>query len=191
MQLELGHDCGREVNPATVQLGKSDRLLAGLAQPLWQPLQPHRESVVRTHLSGWDTFGSGLSRVAVSDAPNGHYMVRVSALNPSGDYSIDDNPDTVDHSIAGRRYMAEAWVKGTEATDGKLVCLGLRERAGPQGDSVGQAYAGVVMSAADYREVRVAYVAKGTGNRVDVHMFSNRPAGRTGDAFLADAISIT
>ena len=34
VQLELGHDCGREVNPASVQLGRSDRLLAGLAQPL-------------------------------------------------------------------------------------------------------------------------------------------------------------
>ena len=29
VQLELGNDCGREVNPAGVQLGKSDRLLAG------------------------------------------------------------------------------------------------------------------------------------------------------------------
>ena len=32
VQLELGHDCGREVNPASVQLGKSDRLLAGLIE---------------------------------------------------------------------------------------------------------------------------------------------------------------
>ncbi|MGN6170309.1 MAG: hypothetical protein ACTHQQ_19375 [Solirubrobacteraceae bacterium] len=29
VQLELGNDCGREVNPAGVQLGKSDLLLAG------------------------------------------------------------------------------------------------------------------------------------------------------------------
>jgi hypothetical protein len=127
----------------------------------------------------------------VPDAPNGQYVVRVSALAPSGDYAIDDYPDTVDHSIAGRRYIGEAWVRGTEATDGKLVCLGLRERAGPHSDLVGQAYGGVIMSAADYREVRVAYVAKGTGHRVDVHMFTTRAAGSTGDAFLADAISIT
>jgi hypothetical protein len=60
----------------------------------------------------------------VPDAPNGHYVVRVSALNPSGDYAIDDYPDTVDHSIAGRRYVAEAWVRGTEATHGKLACVG-------------------------------------------------------------------
>jgi hypothetical protein len=36
VQLELGHDGGREVNPAGVQLGKSDRLLGGLTQPLEQ-----------------------------------------------------------------------------------------------------------------------------------------------------------
>jgi hypothetical protein len=38
VQLELGDDGGREVNPAGVQLGKSDRLVAGLAQSLQQPL---------------------------------------------------------------------------------------------------------------------------------------------------------
>ena len=38
VQLELADDCGREGNPASVQLGKSDRLVAGLAQALQQPL---------------------------------------------------------------------------------------------------------------------------------------------------------
>jgi hypothetical protein len=34
VQLELAHDGGREVNPTGVQLGKSDRLIAGPAQSL-------------------------------------------------------------------------------------------------------------------------------------------------------------
>jgi len=38
VELELGDDGGREVNPAGVKLGESDRLLAGLAQSLEQPL---------------------------------------------------------------------------------------------------------------------------------------------------------
>jgi hypothetical protein len=38
IQLQLGDDRGREVNPAGVQLGKSDGLVAGLAQSLEQPL---------------------------------------------------------------------------------------------------------------------------------------------------------
>jgi hypothetical protein len=38
VQLELGDDGGRERDPGGVQLCKSDRLVAGLAQALQQPL---------------------------------------------------------------------------------------------------------------------------------------------------------
>jgi hypothetical protein len=38
VQLELGDDSGREVNPGSAQLGKSDRLVAGLAESLQQSL---------------------------------------------------------------------------------------------------------------------------------------------------------
>jgi hypothetical protein len=38
VQLELGDGGGWEVNPAGMQLGESDRLVAGLAQSLQQPL---------------------------------------------------------------------------------------------------------------------------------------------------------
>jgi hypothetical protein len=38
VQIELAHDGGREVNPAGVQLSEGDRLRAGLAQPVEQPL---------------------------------------------------------------------------------------------------------------------------------------------------------
>ena len=37
MQLELGHDCGREVNPANVQLGKATGCL-----PVWRSLFSNR-----------------------------------------------------------------------------------------------------------------------------------------------------
>ncbi len=38
VQLELADDGGWEADPAGVKLGKSDRLVAGLAQALQQPL---------------------------------------------------------------------------------------------------------------------------------------------------------
>ena len=38
VQFEFGHDGGWKVNPTGVQLGKSDRLVGGLAQALEQPL---------------------------------------------------------------------------------------------------------------------------------------------------------
>ena len=139
--------------------------------------------------AGWESNASHLSRMRVPDAPNGHYVVRVSAQHPSGAYAIDDHPDTVAHSIAGRLYVAEAWVQGTAETDGKRVCLSLREKVGPNKAYI--ANGGVTMSAANYRKIRVAYVAKGTGHPVDVHIFGPAASRGTGDAFLADAISIT
>ena len=38
VELELGHDGSREVNPAGVQIGKGDWLFASLSQSLQQPL---------------------------------------------------------------------------------------------------------------------------------------------------------
>src|ERR1035441_5983533 len=57
VQLELGDDGGRERDPAGVQLGKSDRLVAGLAQALQQPLlldvsERHRRGVARQRDDG-------------------------------------------------------------------------------------------------------------------------------------------
>jgi hypothetical protein len=52
------------------------------------------------------------------------------------------------------------------------------------------AYAGVEMSTGSYREIRVAYVAHGTGDKIDVHVFTTRTSGSAGDSFLADAISL-
>jgi uncharacterized caspase-like protein len=141
-------------------------------------------------LAGWDTEDSGLSRERASDAPDGDYVVRVSAPTSSGDSSLDDNPDTIKSSVEGRSYTAVAWVKGTQATDGKIVCIGLRERAGIAGEPVGQAYAGEAVAAGQYQELRVSLDAKASGNRVDVHVFTEQAGGKQGDAFLADAISI-
>jgi uncharacterized caspase-like protein len=141
-------------------------------------------------LSGWDVEDSRLSRERASDAPDGDYVVRVSALTSSGLSSLDDFPDTVESSVEGRSYTAAAWVKGTQASDGKVVCIGLRERAGSAGELVGDAYAGEALAAGQYQELRVSLDAKASGNRLDVHVFTEQANGTKGDAFLADAISI-
>jgi hypothetical protein len=126
------------------------------------------------------------------DVPSadGDYVVRVSALTSSGLSTLDDYPDTIDSSVEGRTYTAAAWVKGTPASDGNLVCIGLRERAGTAGDLVGDAYAGEALAAGQYQELRVSLPTKASGNRLDVHVFTEQANGKKGDAFLADAISI-
>jgi hypothetical protein len=118
--------------------------------------------------------------------------VQISATGGAGQWGIDDLGDTVTDSVAGRRYTAQAWVKGTDATDGKAVCLTVRERP-QQGDApnVANAGAGALLSSGRYTELRVPYVAQGDGNRVDVHITAENPDVKPGDAFFADAISLS
>lgn len=81
--------------------------------------------------------------------------------------------------------------RGTDATDGKQLCLTIRERPQSSGKSIDQAGAGGLLSADNYQELRVPYVAHGDGHRVDVHVTANLAGAVPGDAFLADAISLT
>jgi hypothetical protein len=61
VQLELGDDSGREVNPAGMQLAKSDRLVARLAQALEQPLllgvKQHHRPDCRPRAGSWAADG--------------------------------------------------------------------------------------------------------------------------------------
>jgi hypothetical protein len=143
-----------------------------------------------TDTAGWEVSTATIATERAADAPDGQHVVRVRALTPSGDFSIDDSPDTIQSSVAGRRYTAAAWVKATESTNGELVCIGLRERAGSDGESVSDSYAAGIATVGEFREVGTFLVAEGTGNRISVHVFMDREEGGEGDAFLADAISI-
>jgi hypothetical protein len=137
--------------------------------------------------AGWDASTATLATERATDAPDGEHVVRVRALSPGGDFTVDDSPDTIESSVAGRRYSAAAWVKATESTNGQLVCIGLRERAGSEGEPVSDSYAAGAATAGEFREIGTFLVAEGTGNRISVHVFME---GGEGDEFLADAISI-
>ncbi len=108
-----------------------------------------------------------------------------------GEYSIDDDPETVSSSEKGRAYVATAWIKATTATDGQRVCISLRESP-PARDSdyVGFASASTEASASEYRKVRVAYVAKASHHRIGAHVFRYPPGVHEREAFLVDAIAI-
>ncbi len=140
--------------------------------------------------AGWDVSTATIATERAADAPDGEHVVRVSALTPGGDFAIDDSPDTIQSSVAGRRYTAAAWVKATESTNGQLVCIGLRERASSDGEPVSDSYAAGIATVDEFREVGTFLVAQGTGNRISVHVFMDREERGESDAFLADAISI-
>ena len=142
-------------------------------------------------LSHWDTFQSNLSREQASDAPDGRHVVRVSATSPSGDWAIDDTPDTVTDSVAGAHYTAAAWVKSTDSSVGTVACLTVRERTA-DGGLIGQASAGRPMSLDGYEQVRVPYAARRSADRIDVHLTARHPSGgAVNDSFLADALTLS
>jgi Caspase domain len=140
--------------------------------------------------AGWEGFAAAVAAERAADAPDGQHVVRVSAQTPVGDFTIDDSPDTIQSSVAGRRYRAAAWVKATESTNGELVCIGIRERAGSEGEPVSDSYAAGIATVGEFREIGTVLVAQGTGNRISVHVFMDREEGGEGDVFLTDAISI-
>ncbi len=141
--------------------------------------------------SGWDSFRSEIARVPATDAPDGGHVARVTLAGSSGEYAIDDDPDTVGASVRGRSYAAVAWVRATPSTEGEPVCIAIRERQAESDESEGFAAASVTATAAEYRPVRVRHIADGDGNRVDVHLFRGARDTGEGDAFLVDAITMT
>lgn len=140
---------------------------------------------------GWDSFRSEIARVPATDAPDGGHVARVTLAGSSGEYAIDDDPDTVGASVQGRSYTAVAWVRATPSTDGEPVCIAIRERQAESDESEGFAAASVTATATEYRPVRVRHIANGDGNRVDVHLFGGPRDTSEGDAFLVDAIMMT
>jgi serine/threonine-protein kinase len=140
--------------------------------------------------SGWDFSGSSIASEPADDAPDGERVVRVTQEGASTDYSIDDDPDTVDSSSAGTPYTATAWVKATESTDGAPLCISIRERPENGGGDFPLASASVTASANEWREVSVTHQAEASGMRIDVHVFRVGGDGE-GEEFLADAITLT
>jgi hypothetical protein len=140
-------------------------------------------------LSDWDSFNIDLERVEADDAPDGDYVAQVSLSGSETEYAIDDSPDSVDASTQGSTYSAVAWVKATESTDGKPVCMSIRERTAG-GDLVGQTSGEVTANTGEYQPIRVSHDATTDGSRVDVHVFRQGDDVQEGEAFLVDAISL-
>jgi hypothetical protein len=127
--------------------------------------------------------------VEADDAPDGSYVAQVSLSGSETEYAIDDSPDSVDASTQGSTYSAVAWVKATESTDGKPVCMSIRERTAG-GDLVGQTSGEVTANTGEYQPIRVSHDATADGSRVDVHVFRQGDDVQEGEVFLVDAISL-
>ena len=179
---------------------------AGIALFILEPEpepEPRRAAIPANNLTvnpsfervktGWGPFHSTIARERVPDAPDGRYAVRVALTTKPDEYSIDDDPETVDSSVKGHAYTASAWVKATPATDGERICIAIREvpPTGGENSYVGVAQGSIVASASEFRQVRVTYVARANDNPIGVHVFRYPPRVGERDAFLTDAITMT
>ncbi len=140
-------------------------------------------------LANWDEFNIDIGRVEADDAPDGSYVAQVSLTGSKTEYAIDDSPDSVESSKKGDTYSAVAWVKAAKSTDGKPVCIAIRERSA-EGELVDRSTGEVTANAGEYRPVRVSHVAKTDGNLIDVHVLRQGDGVRAGEVFLVDAISL-
>jgi hypothetical protein len=143
--------------------------------------------------AGWVAFQATMAREAADDAPDGDAVVRVVAAVDGDQYALDDEPDTVvEGSVQGRHYTASAWIKAAEGTDGKPVCIAIREWApGTDAGSAATAEGRVTASAGEWQRVSASYVATADGNTIDVHVYRWADDVRTGEAFLADSVVLT
>jgi Caspase domain len=139
-----------------------------------------------TDTAGWDVFQSSLGREQAGDAPDGDSVVRVTLDRDEGGYSIDDDPETIEASLIGRAYTATAWVKATDSTDGRDICIQLREWNG--GEVVDFTSGSVRASTAEYRQAKVTHVATDADNPIGVHVF--RFGETPQEAFLVDAVAV-
>ncbi|MEA2142469.1 MAG: hypothetical protein QOI64_899 [Solirubrobacteraceae bacterium] len=140
-------------------------------------------------LSNWDSSHSRLARVQAPDAPDGTHVARVRLVGGATEYAIDDVPDSVQSSVKGRTYTAAAWVKATPSTDGKPVCIALRERS-TDGKTLGFSAATVTPNADEFTPARVSRIAETDRSRIDVHVFRTKLEPGSDESFLVDAISL-
>jgi hypothetical protein len=96
----------------------------------------------------------------------------------------------VSSSRKGRSYAASAWVKATQASDGQRICISLREGL-EDGGEVPHSDSSVRASADEFRQVRVTHRAAADGKTIGVHVYPEGSGVEAGDAFLADAITLT
>jgi hypothetical protein len=143
--------------------------------------------------AGWVAFQATMAREAADDAPDGDSVVRVVSAVDGDQYALDDEPDTVvEGSVQGRHYTASAWIKAADGTDGKPVCIAIREWApGMDAGSAATAEGRVTAAAGEYRRVSASYLATADGNTIDVHVYRWADDVRAGEAFLADSVVLT
>ena len=137
--------------------------------------------------AGWTSWRGALAVNAVADAPDGSRAARLRFGGVGTAYSLTrDSGMRVAEPGVG--LTAQAYVRAASASAaGKPLSLYLRERT-PAGRVVRRAHATVRLGTR-FAPVQVSLMPRARRNRVDLILVQRRAV--RGDAFLADALSVT
>jgi hypothetical protein len=148
----------------------------------------------------WDGVQARLRRVRVSGAADHHFAVKVKALPVSyrsrparREYGIRDRSAALRGTVAGRRYRASAWVRGTSGprgTHGRRVILYVREIS-PSGKLVRTSQRSVRLPAGRFRKVSLYHRVAISGDTLRIQVSRSGAVLPAGDSFYADAIALT
>jgi PKD repeat protein len=146
---------------------------------------------------GWEVFRAAIAKTALSGAPNGANVVKVTAKCPPAPcdlttkgYAINDFYTAVPVTTAGTTYSASAWVKGDATTADETVELIVDEtRPPPDGSLVGRSPAATTLSTSEWKKLSVTRTVAESGNRLDVYV-RVKPSSSIAenDFFYADLI---
>jgi hypothetical protein len=139
-----------------------------------------------TNTASWNSWQGSISRVALSGAPDGSYVAKVS--RGSGDaFSIDDDKPTVASVPAGATYSASVYVRAASASSvGKSGVFALREWK--NGAEVKRWRSPTVTLSNTWQKVVVSGATPAAGNSLDA--FFVQSSATSGDAFYADAFDL-
>jgi serine protease len=140
--------------------------------------------------AGWGSFGGSLSRLSVSGAPDGAWVVRAQWATGTS-YSVSDNvgtAPTIPSVTAGSTYVASCQMRAaTSQAIGRPVRIVLRERVGTTGTVVKETVATSTLTGT-FARLSVAAVAVTTGNTMGVRC--EQTSAVAGDAFDADLMTL-
>src|SRR5439155_6765443 len=139
-----------------------------------------------TNLNGWGPTGSStLSRVA--GGLDGSFACQVAGPATTGQFGLNDSPNILTSTTAGRRYRYSAWVRS--AANSGPAKLKLREYT-TSGAQVGSTiYSSTANLSPGWQMLAADIVASGSGNTLDFQVLDTPVA--TGETFLVDQVVVS
>ncbi|MGN6371824.1 MAG: hypothetical protein ACTHM1_02380, partial [Solirubrobacteraceae bacterium] len=137
-------------------------------------------------IAGWSSWQGSVSRVPLSEAPDGGNVARV-APGGESEYSLELDP-AVASTTAGVAWYAAAYVQAASPSAvGKHVWFTVRERDS-SGATVKRTGAGATLTGS-FQRLSVQAPAVSSGDRLDIYI--RQEGAVSTDAFYADAVTLT